>query len=275
MKNLFQIIQEAEQQGPPSQSQLDEWHEKVMQAKKTPPPKAISAIKAHLWNTGEYELFEFLENSQFWEVQNKDAPDWQRSAAVNVLNNRINFYYDKEFIERVGKSPSELVFLIAHEASHILRHHIDRTQKAKHDPSLANTAQDMIINDDIMKTKKIAGWDPKLITHGTFHGEKGKDADKVAVLQVPKKFISDYKKDGRKAYYYENMYNWLNSNNNSKDEDEGEAGEKDYFEEGSIVKVTKGDHKDEYRRITKVNKDGTYETEPVDIQKEIDKVKNS
>lgn len=278
-KSLFQVISEAEQKGPPTQAEIDQWRTQVMGAKKTGMPKPISAIKAHLWNEGEYELYEFLENSEFWEVQNKDAPSWYQTAAVRMGPSRIEFYYDKDFVDRLAKKPGELIFLIAHEASHILRYHIDRSEKLNHDGTRANTAQDMIINDDIMRTDKIAGWKPELATNASLYGdEKVKeyeiDPKDTSVHKVPDKFRKDFEGEGRKAYYYENMYNWLVANEEKKDkDDEGEPQEpKDYYEEGSIVKVN---DTGEYKRITKINKDGTFETESVDIEAEIKKVKGS
>jgi predicted metal-dependent peptidase len=273
-KNLLQVIKEAEEKGPLSQADIERWRDSL-QAKKTGMPKPISAIKAHLWNTSEYELYEFLDNSEFWEVQNKDASQWFGTAGVRMGPSRIEFYYDKEFLDRLAKKPGQLILLIAHEASHILRYHIDRTEAAGHKGELANTAQDMIINDDIMRTEKIGGWKPELITSSSITGEevpKGKK-DEVGIFQVPDKFRKDFEEEGRKAYFYENMYNWLLANEKERKKVEGEPSpgeEKDYFQEGSIVKVNETG---EYKKITKVNKDGTYETEPVDINAEVEKVK--
>lgn len=240
----------------------------IMDAKKTKAPPAIEKVKALLSNRGEYELYEFLDNCEFWEVRNKNSPGWYRTAGVRAANDRIEFYYDADFINTIAKKPGELMFLIAHEASHIFRYHQDRTQKLGHDPEMANIAQDMIINHDIMKTSEIGGFKPEFIEGG---------------MKMPQEFADDFKHD-KKAYYYENMYNWLEANpkhdpRNKEDEDGDGDGdgdqqqEKDYWQEGSIVKVNSGEHKGEYRKITKVNKDGTLETEPVDIQEEYEKVR--
>jgi len=273
IKNLLQVIKEAEAKGPPTQADIEQWRNSL-QAKKTGIPKPISAIKAHLWNTNEYELYEFLDNSEFWEVQNKNAPHWDCSAGVRMGPSRIEFYYDKEFLDRLAKKPGQLILLIAHEASHILRYHIDRTEAAGHKGELANTAQDMIINDDILKTEKIAGWKPEMITRSSAFGDLKKgEKDEIAGMQIPDKFRKDFEDEGRKAYFYENMYNWLLANEKERKKAEGEPGpgeERDYFQEGSIVKVNETG---EYKKITKVNKDGTYETEPVDINAEVEKVK--
>jgi len=240
----------------------------LMGAIRTKAPKAIAAVKEHLDNVGEFELYEFLQNCEFWEVRNKNAPHWHQSAGVRPGNGRIEFYYDADFIDRLAKSPGQLIFLIAHEASHIFRYHIDRTESQGKDPALSNIAQDAIINHDILETPKIGGWDPKFIKD-----EKGKDFG----IRMPKKFKKDF--PDKKAYYYENMYDWILKNKSQlkgkgKGEGEGE-GEQDYFAEGSIVRVKSGTHKDEYRKITKVNKDGTYETEEVDINKIKEELKKS
>lgn len=242
---------------------------RIMDAKKTKAPPAIEKIKSLLANKSEYELYEFLDNCEFWEVRNKNSPGWYQTAGVRAANDRIEFYYDAEFIEKIAKKPGELMFLIAHEASHIFRYHQDRTQKLGHDHQKANIAQDMIINHDIMKTSEIAGFPPNFIKGG---------------MKMPEKFAEDYKHD-KKAYYYENMYKWLEGNpdqdptqQDDDDDEDGDGGdgqqqEKDYWEKGSIVKVNSGEHKGEYRKITSVNDDGSLETEPVDIEKEYEKVR--
>jgi hypothetical protein len=274
MKNLFQVILEAQQSDQPTQAELEQYREKL-QASKTSIPRSIAAIKPHLFNTGEYELYEFIENCEFWKVQNKNGPGWHATAGVRVGSNKIEFYYDEEFLDKLAKKPGQLIFLIGHEASHILRFHIDRSVAANQEASLANVAQDMIINDDILLTDKVAGWKPEMITKSTVMELAKGEKDGAFAHSIPDKFRQDFKEVGRKAYYSENMYNWLNANPKEKEKVTGPGApqEVDYFEKGSLVKVNSGPHKGEYRRITEVNKDGTYETEPVDIQAEIEKVK--
>ena len=101
----------------------------VMDAVRTSIPSPIASLKSHYANSGEYELFEFLDNCEFWEVRNKQSPGWYQTAAVRATPDRIEFYYDKDFIEKISKNPGELNFLIAHEASHIFRFHILREQR--------------------------------------------------------------------------------------------------------------------------------------------------
>ena len=275
-KSLWDVILEAqEERKAPTAEEISHWRTDIMNAVRTSIPKSIAAIKPHLFNTGEYELYEFLENCEFWKVQNKNAPHWYDTAAVRMGPNKIEFYYDEDFVDNLAKKPGELIFLIAHEASHILRFHLDRAAAANMDPTLANIAQDMIINDDILLTSKVAGWKPEIITKSTL-GELPKgEKDGPAAEMIPDKFREDFKSVGRKAYYSENMYNWLNANPKHRPKEESmPQQDHDYFKEGQIVKVKSGPHAGEYKKITKVNKDGTYETEPVDIKAEIEKVKS-
>jgi hypothetical protein len=253
MKTLADVIFEAQA----SAASIQEMRN-AMGAKKTKIPPKLEKIKDYLFNTTEFEMYEFLDSCEFWEVTNKEAPGWYQTAGVRAANDRVEFYYDKDFINKISKE--ELLFLVAHEASHILRHHEDRTSKAGHEGNKANIAQDMIINHDILGTGKIGDIQVKMPEGG---------------MQIPEEFHKDYK-DDKMAYYYENMYNWLNQNPEHTESQEGEGGEqqeKDYWEEGSIVKVNSGEHEGEYRKITKVNGDGTFETEPVDIEKEYEKVR--
>lgn len=238
----------------------------AMDAVRTSIPSPIASLKSHYANSGEYELFEFLDNCEFWEVRNKNAPSWYQTAGVRATPDRVEFYYDRDFIDKISKKPGELTFLIAHEASHIFRFHIDRTHLAGHDPDLANVAQDMIINHDIVDlTPSIGGFKPDLVEGGLMPTEEFKKAHE----------------DKKDAYFYEYMYNWLKANPD-QDPTKGKSKKspskqkpKDYWEVGSICRVNSGKDKDEYVRITKVNDDGTLETEPVDLEEEYEKVRSS
>jgi len=233
----------------------------VMDAVRTSIPGPLATAKSHFANSGEYELFEFLDNCEFWDVRNKNSPGWYQTAAVRATPDRIEFYYDKEFIDTISKKPGELFFLIAHEASHIFRFHIDRTKAKGHDPDLANVAQDMIINHDIVDlTPTVGGFKPDLIEGGL----------------MPSDDFHKQHKDKKELYYYEYMYNWLQANPDqdpTKQPQQSDQKPKDYWEEGSICKVNSGDDEGEYVRITKVNDDGTFETEPVDLEQEYEKVR--
>jgi hypothetical protein len=262
MKNLFDIIKEAEEEP----AGIDGYRN-LLQAEKTKIPPAMASVKNHFLNSDEFELYEFLDNCEWWNCKIKKRIEgvWYRTGGVRVNSKGvIEFYYDEEYVVDQAKAPGKLAYFIAHEASHILRFHEDRRNAAGHKPNLANIAADMIINYDIDNTETIGGWKPI-----------GDELD----MKIPDKFHTDYKKD-KKAYYYENMYSWLGANKKEREEStgEGESGQPqqmDYFKEGQIVKVNEGPHKDEYRKITSVNKDGTVETEECDIEAETAKAKSN
>jgi hypothetical protein len=230
---------------------------KEMDAHRTPPPKPIALIKNTLDDYGEYELYEFLELCEFYEVRNKNAPGWHATAGVRVASpDLIEFYYDKDFINDIAKkSPGQLVFLIAHEAMHIFRYHQDRQQAAnKKDAGLYNVAADAFINDSILKSNKIGAWKPEFIKGG---------------IKIPKDFLKKY--NDKKYHYTEKLYDFLEKNRDALDDmQEIEAPE---IEVGSIVKVNKGPDKGKYKKVVGINKDGTISTEPVDIEEEKRKVR--
>jgi hypothetical protein len=263
MKSLLDIIFEAQESAESIENSVAAMRS-TLKAEKTKIPPAIATVKHHFLNSGEFELFEFLDNCEFWVCRSGAMPPaWFGTAGVRVNSkSMIEFYYDEDFIVKLAKKPGELAFLIAHEASHILRFHEDRQRSQGLDPSLYNTASDMIINRDIDKTAQIGGWKPLMPEGG---------------MTVPKKFDEDFKND-KKAYYSENMYRWLLKNkkeNPAQQEGPGQGEPHDYYGEGQIVRVNSGPHKGEYRKITKVNPDKTYDTEVVDINTEIEKVKAS
>lgn len=262
MKSLFDIIKEAQEEEPAG---IDEYRG-LLQAEKSKIPPAMAAVKNHFLNSDEFELYEFLDNCEWWNCKVKQRIEgiWYRTGGVRVNSKGvIEFYYDEDYVEEEAKVPGKLAYFIAHEASHILRFHHDRAMAKGGNHTLWNIAQDMIINYDIDNTSQIGGWKPV--------PDEG-DA------KIPEKFHTDYKKD-KKAYYSENMYAWLEANKKEQP-GEGQSGgstppKMDYFKKGQIVKVNEGPHKDEYRKITNVNDDGTVETEPCDIDQEIKKARSS
>jgi len=258
MKNILDILNEDEEKGIDALRSL-------LQAEKSKIPPAMASIKNHFLNSDEFELYEFLDNCEWWNCKIGKAipPYWFKTGGVRVNSKGvIEFLYDEEYVEQEAKVPGKLAYFIAHEASHILRFHHDRAIAKGGDPALWNIAQDMIINHDIDNTSAIGGWKP---------------VPDEGDMKIPDKFHTDYKKD-KKAYYSENMYAWLEANKKEQP-GQGQSGgapqEMDYYKEGQVVKVNEGPHKDEYRKITKVNKDGTVETEEVDIEEEIKKARGS
>jgi predicted metal-dependent peptidase len=76
------------------------------------------------------------------------------TAGVNITNEGMNFYWNKKFVD--GLNNKEALFLLLHEAFHLLFDHTRRS--IVYNKSFANIAQDMIINqiifDEIMKHDK-------------------------------------------------------------------------------------------------------------------------
>lgn len=261
MTSLIDVIEEAKE-SLEDRKEKQKWKaagvvemRKLFDAVRTKTPKPIATVKEHLDNVGEFELYEFLQNCEFWEVRNKNAPHWYQTAGVRPANNRIEFYYDADFIDKLAKKPGLLVFLIAHEASHIFRYHSDRAEIQGKDPVLSNIAQDAVINHDIMATDKIGGWKPEFIKNG---------------IAMPQKFLDKHK--DKKDYYFEFVYEWMFKNKKNLKSKTKTIKKEELFKQGSIVKVRSGPHKDEYREITEINKDGTYKTKVVDIN---DKIKEA
>lgn len=289
MKSLSEILNEAKDDIKDMQIAEMQAH---LQAVKTSIPKPIAVIRQSLMDSGEYELYEFIQYCEFWEVKNKNAQHWYRTAAVRAANDKIEFYYDKDFIESIANKPGMLMFLIAHEADHIFRFHQDRQDSTGKDGDVWNSATDMIINKDIMASQKIGSWKPEEITNEFMirDEEEKKEAEKyykkkwddikkeVATLRVPKEYADmiEKNKDSMKLpWTSDRLYNYLTKENKNKKENKEEnqnKQKKDYYENGTIVKVNSGEHAGEYRKITGKDNNGKYITIPVDINKEIEKV---
>jgi len=109
-----------------------------------------------------------------------------QTAGVNVTSKGMNFYYNSEFIDSLNTT--EINFLVVHEISHLLWDHPSRTTKF-HIKKLANEAQDMIINQNIIRY--FTGWaNPIKDEHGN-----------NAILFIP----NDY--TGYESF--EILYDWL------------------------------------------------------------------
>jgi len=288
MKSLFDVLWEAKEDI--NSMSIGEM-QKVFQAERTSIPRPIALVRQSFIDTQEYELYEFLQFCEWWVVKNKNAPGWHRTAGVRAANEKIEFYYDKEFIDAIGKNPSQLMFLISHEASHIFRLHQDRQAATNRDGNLWNTATDMIINKDILSNSKISNWAPADITMehtglskeeiAALEQQTGKPwkelKDETVGLRVPKEYkeFVDKNKDKLKMpWSSDNIYEFLIKNEKKKEKqgDQKPLPKKDYFEQGTIVKVTSGEHAGEYRKIIKKDSKGGYVTIPVNIQDEIKKV---
>lgn len=279
-KTLLEVISEAKE------SSDDQLH-RELQAENVATPVGIAKVRRTLYSNKEYELYEFLSNCEWWIVRNKNAEGWHGTAGVRATHGVIEFYYDEDFMKAISASSGQLMFLIAHEASHIFRLHADRQDFANKNGEVWNTATDMIINKDILETPKIGAYPPEDITneHAGFNKEKIAELEKqtglpwevlkrkTIGLRVPKsyhEFVKKYKDKIKLAYTSDGMYNYLLKDAKKKPPN-GKQPKRDYFADGTIVKVSSGKHAGEYRRIVRKDKQGGYITVPVDIQAEIKK----
>ena len=239
-KTLFQIFEEK------SVDDIGmEEYRKILDAVKVKTPPQIEKAKALFLNEGEYELYAFLDRCIFYEVRNKNAPGWHNTYGVRPANhNEIEFYFDKDFLIKNSKNPREFLYVLAHEALHIFRYHMGRSEfKFKYSTLMDNVAQDMVINNDIDEIKNIAGIsvaqpeDPKPLT-------------------LPDEF-KKHVNNNRQEYYYERVREWLDK----QQEQIKKQTKKEMLKPGSIVKVKKGDNAGEYRKIKSVRKkpNGEYE----------------
>jgi len=284
-KTLFDVILEAKEN---IEDMSMEEARRYLQAERTSIPKPIAIIRQSFLDNDEYELYEFIQYCEWWMVKNKNAPGWMRTAGVRAANDKIEFYYDKEFIDRIAKKPGMIMFLIAHEADHIFRLHQDRQDASGKEGELWNSATDMIINKDIMATPKISSWAPEWISHDVMsytdeekkmiEKQTGKTWDQIkndrAVLKVPEEYEKHIEKNKDKIrlpWTSDRMYEYLLAKQ-KKQKKQNKQPPYDYFSDGTIVKVNSGKHAGEYRKITGKDKQGNYITIPVDIQDEIRKV---
>lgn len=191
-------------------------------------PENISKLALFL-SDKEPLLYLFIINSDF-------VPDREGEhigdfiAGVSFLNRRVVFFYSPE---KLAKMPAEeLFFLVIHEADHIFKKHIDRGKKLKNH-TLANIAEDMIINEEINSTTFSCSGvlAPKMPPFGCV---------------IPEKFKSEFHKLGKDAFVSERLYNWLANQKVSK---------KQLLSVGSYVRI-KGS--DSYGRIDEITKDGEY-----------------
>ena len=285
---LYDIIAEAKSSDVETVSIAE--YRKILQAVRTSIPKPIALVRQSFLDTGEYELYEFIQFCEWWQVKNKDAPNWQRTAGVRAVDDKIEFYYDIDFIRSIASTPSKLMFLIAHEASHIFRYHEDRANETNKDKKMWNIATDMVINKDILSHDKISSWKPSDITLENVieddneikeleksEGQKWSTLkDKPVGLRIPKDYHDFVKKNKemKMPYSSDNVYAHI-FKQMKEQEKKAPKVKKDYFAVGTIVRVKSGKHEGEYRKITKQKKDGTYITIPVDIQKEIERMTGS
>lgn len=269
--------------------------------KKPQGPPEIRAAADYLRDNNEFKLFQFLQRCVFYEVpRGPKKIHWYNTAGVTPIGNRsVIFLYDKEFIEelvdyyiftRQGQSDQwdkrkvtkeefgrvrmskpqntkygiyqgRLLFLIAHEALHIFRHHTDRQQRAGLDGKLYNIAADSVINWQLANDiKQIGGEELEFIKNG--------------IMLEPEKFEEWGRKkhgnfDFRKNLNADVTYQYYLDNK----QPEPKKREKQ-IQVGSIVKIKSGKNKDKYIRVTSIDeRDGSIEGVEVDIKEEKRKAK--
>lgn len=128
-----------------------------------------------------------------------------KTAGVNVTEKGMNHYYNPAFVDSLTQKQAN--FLILHETFHLLFNHPKRTRMGGYDHELSNIAQDMIINQILVKDILPSFLDiPK--------NEEGKNS----ALFIPIEYEGDW--------IFEALYNWLKQvkddtqNRRNKKEDE-------------------------------------------------------
>lgn len=89
---------------------------------------------------------EFYKYINFYEADPEKTGI--HTAGVNVSRHGVNFFYSKEFIDKL--SFGEMVFLLLHELDHILLRHQKRDAFYKFQHGKMNIVQDQIINEGII-----------------------------------------------------------------------------------------------------------------------------
>ncbi len=111
-----------------------------------------------------------------------------KTAGVNVTEKGMNHFYNPKFVDSL--SQKAVNFLVLHETFHLLFNHPRRTRHGGYDHELSNIAQDMIINQILMKDIKTSFIDiPK--------NKEGKNT----ALFIPKEYEGDW--------IFEVLYDWL------------------------------------------------------------------
>lgn len=255
-------------------------------------PTEIRSASTYLKNTGEYKLYQFLQNCKFLEVpSDANPPNWYKTAGVTQpVNGKILFLYDAKFVtscvkfynkdKKVDKKTysdlvkkgtsdddlridqSELLFLIAHEALHIYRFHGLRARKKNLNPQTHNTAADSVINYQLENDIKVIGRDNiKMIENGIMIPE---DKFMAWAAKNPK-----YKgKDFRQLLNSEVTYEYYKENPLQPPPPSPPT----VIKKGDLVHIKKGKNRGKYIKVTSV-KGGKIKGDIVSIKDEKEKFK--
>jgi len=124
------------------------------------------------------------------------------TCGVSVNNDGMNFYWDKEYVDKL--TVPECVFIIIHEAFHLLLNHHKRS--VGYNKKIANLAADMIINSmihgDIMVGEKLGDYNEDI--NGKYVGILSIPKDEFgnnSCIFIPKEY------DGEPML--EDLYDWL------------------------------------------------------------------
>lgn len=206
--------------------------------KRVPMPKKIAKAQNLFLTKGEYELYEFLDVCVFYEVdpefEKVAQGGWYRTMGVRAIHDRVEFFFDAEFLEKTLNTYEKIMFLIAHEASHIFRLHQDLAISHKINNSRQwNVAADIAINYDILnRTETIAGLKPAKLENSCYMEQTD--------------FLKDvHKKEGDKSIHALRIYEYLNRTNKDKKKDNKVK----FYKVGDVVKIDKGPDKGKYAEI--------------------------
>ncbi len=155
--------------------------------KKNIHPKILHCLEMMLLNS-EVDLPYYAEfNSAVNFFERANDPHLQ-TAGVNVTEHGMNHYYNPMFVDSLTQK--QVNFLVLHETFHLLFNHPRRTKMGGFDHKLSNIAQDMIINQILVKDIKSSFLDiPK--------NKEGKNT----ALFLPKEYEGEW--------VFEIVYNWL------------------------------------------------------------------
>lgn len=134
------------------------------------------------------------------------------TCGVNITSRGMQFYYNSEFID--GLTQEESNFILLHEDFHLLFNHPKRTISGQYNHSLANIAQDMIINHII--------WED--ISHKFVSIPKDKDG-KNMTLFVPKEYTG--------KLIFEELYEWIYDRKQEYDKKQNKEGSDDNDSSGN------------------------------------------
>lgn len=155
--------------------------------KKNIHPKILHCLEMMLLNN-EVDMPYYAEFNAAVNYYERANDPRLKTAGVNVTESGMNHFYNPAFVDSL--SQKQVNFLVLHETFHLLFNHPRRTRHGGYDHELSNIAQDMIINQILVKDIKSSFLDiPK--------NEQGKNT----ALFIPKEYEGEW--------IFEVLYDWL------------------------------------------------------------------